>query len=704
MTSDEYAQYIDDFELDVDVMPGESLTDYIERRRREFESKADGGSIGIEVFFGPKRKDFSIGGNVQRATTPQPYDSRATVADFARAIQNVGAGTDLQKAIDINRYGQNVQRQNMLSKIKDAGTNLAMQAYGLNPTKAGIAQDPSMLEFQEIKTAGLPQKDYSAASTYGMLEDMTEGNPITRALAGTAGLIALPANEVLRPAYDLMQGVYKGITDPNKSIPQAIKDEKIPEMLAGSREGVLQFIGDQFGLTNNRQNIVDSITKNEDVSTRPITSADYPEGYTGPMLSATGSPNSKFEDEMRRITGDSEGYAAYAGIIPGFKARKRSDGRFEYKALDGQIYGPDTYADIAAGRYPNIYDPNKQSLADGGRVGLFMGGDPLTGQALQIYNSMNAYGFSDQEIADALSARGLYTATGSGTSQPEQVTGIINQQIQTGDGGGVTELQKTFTEGAQPKSIPAISELSSQNLSTYLSDPALQAKYGSAVDYDKFVQSQMPEPNFIQKGITATKDFFSKLTQPKVRGTLGTRLANQPRIPLPAAIASYSMSPFNIKSKNYNPLLEEQLNFAETQEGIIGRNPNTGLLQYGPESVLAGKNVVSFAGTNDYELALKDYISKMNAYQNKKATEARSVKIQKAKRELEELQRKTEAARAAQYGQTDYGRGSDGQRSYDFGQGFGIGATTGGPVSNRTGRGRQDYSKGGLATMFTRRR
>jgi len=63
-----------------------------------------------------------------------------------------------------------------------------------------------------------------------------------------------------------------------------------------------------------------------------------------------------------------------------------------------------------------------------------MGGDPLTGQALQIYNSMKGYNFSDQEIADALSARGLYTPAGSGTTTtaPE---GIINQQLQTGGGG-----------------------------------------------------------------------------------------------------------------------------------------------------------------------------------------------------------------------------------------------------------------------------
>ena len=71
----------------------------------------------------------------------------------------------------------------------------------------------------------------------------------------------------------------------------------------------------------------------------------------------------------------------------------------------------------------------KEKMKEGGRVGLFMGGDPLTGQALQIYNSMNAYGFSDQEIADALSARGLYESTGGGGSGNEQIAGIIGSQI-----------------------------------------------------------------------------------------------------------------------------------------------------------------------------------------------------------------------------------------------------------------------------------
>ena len=55
------------------------------------------------------------------------------------------------------------------------------------------------------------------------------------------------------------------------------------------------------------------------------------------------------------------------------------------------------------------------------------------------------------------------------------------------------------------------------------------------------------------------------------------------------------------------------------------------------------------------------------------------------------------------HGPTNYGRDSQGNQSFDSGQGFGIGSD-GGPVSNRTGRGRTGYSQGGLATMFTRRR
>ena len=124
------------------------------------------------------------------------------------------------------------------------------------------------------------------------------------------------------------------------------------------------------------------------------------------------------------------------------------------------------YLDEIRSKHPNSYNESLKDLpvkdladmldfldealgrADGGAIGIevlftekeprknfFMGGPALEGQALDIYNSMNAYGFSDQQIADALSARGLYTAAGSGTTtQPEQVTGIIGSQLNQGGG------------------------------------------------------------------------------------------------------------------------------------------------------------------------------------------------------------------------------------------------------------------------------
>ncbi len=99
MTSEEYGQYIDDFELGADVMPGESLTDYIERRRREFESKADGGSIGIEVLF---KEKMANGGRV-------PMVSGGALKSFGSGIMKLfGKGddaVDLAKQEEIFRKG-----------------------------------------------------------------------------------------------------------------------------------------------------------------------------------------------------------------------------------------------------------------------------------------------------------------------------------------------------------------------------------------------------------------------------------------------------------------------------------------------------------------------------------------------------------------------------------------------------------------------
>ena len=74
-----------------------------------------------------------------------------------------------------------------------------------------------------------------------------------------------------------------------------------------------------------------------------------------------------------------------------------------------------------------------------------MGGDPLTGQALSIYNSMNAYGFDDQAIANALQEQGLLYTPGSTPGLIRQLltppTTIQPVGLQTGnDNFGLTIL------------------------------------------------------------------------------------------------------------------------------------------------------------------------------------------------------------------------------------------------------------------------
>ena len=105
-------------------------------------------------------------------------------------------------------------------------------------------------------------------------------------------------------------------------------------------------------------------------------------------------------------------------------------------------------------------------------------------------------------------------------------------------------------------------------------------------------------------------------------------------------------------------------------------------------------------------------------FQNKKRDERKEAKLQEKIR-LDNL-KAAQVAQAAQaaasraesarqydpavHGSNNYGLDSAGKQSYDTGQGFGSSSVDGGPVSNKTGRGRTGYNDGGLASMFTRRR
>jgi len=85
-----------------------------------------------------------------------------------------------------------------------------------------------------------------------------------------------------------------------------------------------------------------------------------------------------------------------------------------------------------------------------------------------------------------------------------------------------------------------------------------------------------------------------------------------------AAIAGlgYYRNPLRKGAPNYNPNLQGQIDYA-LGKGYIGKNSSSGLMQYGPDSVLRGQNVVSGFGTNDYQKQLQKFIDKIQAKKTK---------------------------------------------------------------------------------------
>jgi hypothetical protein len=345
-----------------------------------------------------------------------------------------------------------------------------------------------------------------------------------------------------------------------------------------------------------------------------------------------------------------------------------------------------------------------ENLADGGRVGLFMGGDPLTGQALSIYDSMKAYNFSDQEIANALSAQGLYTAGGT-TDTPDTTIQPISFQSGNGGGGGggITEL-----------------------------DPLNRPK-GTPFDLNSLTKTKFGYNNTLGRTIEGVKDFTGSMIDKFSGSKIGegitegaTKFKNMAFTPMMALMQK--RNPLNPDAMNYNPNLQKQMDFLEGQTGtrvfgtsdnlqfedaaMIGRDPNSGLAKYGPGSVLSGQNVVSGFGTNDYEEQLANYVEKMrNRAITKTLTKFQQQKLDAAMAELgrEKARQEKDAADRARAANADVYAELDkrtGGKGYGDAGGFSTSRAgkEGAFGTFGEGRGRKDFSEGGLATMFTRRR
>jgi len=289
----------------------------------------------------------------------------------------------------------------------------------------------------------------------------------------------------------------------------------------------------------------------------------------------------------------------------------------------------------------------KEGFADGGSIGievlfkpkrqnLFMGGPALTGPALGIYNSMKAYqSFTDQEIADAIKQAGYDLPTSS-----------------------------TPPDSTPPSSPPSNNQSGGNEGQEGIMNLDLYKNTTSPVNYSN---------NFLNKTVSTIGDFAGSMMD-KFSGTnvgegitsAASKFKNMAITPMMALMQK--RNPLNPNASNYNPNLQgqidmlggmtgtkisgtyidpynKQLGFTDnpTGQAMIGRDPNSGLAKYGLGSVLAGQNVVSGFGTNDYEDQLQGYIDKMLDRRTKGVlTEFQEKKLAAAEAELERAREKAQ--------------------------------------------------------------
>ena len=165
-----------------------------------------------------------------------------------------------------------------------------------------------------------------------------------------------------------------------------------------------------------------------------------------------------------------------------------------------------------------------------------------------------------------------------------------------------------------------------------------------------------------------------------------------------AVMLGRAFDPMRPGSRNYSPNLRGQIDYLSGISGMIGRDPNSGLMKYGPESVLRGQNVVSMFGTNNYQ----DQLNKKIDYFEDRIKKGKSIneeRYEQAKKEKKDFfESKATIREKARQPKTTYTR----PNMRDVAGGGGGGGNISGSVS----RGGTDdtpgtpFKRGGIASLY----
>ena len=216
------------------------------------------------------------------------------------------------------------------------------------------------------------------------------------------------------------------------------------------------------------------------------------------------------------------------------------------------------------------------------------------------------------------------------------------------------------------------------------------------VNTKNFVQEL---PGKINSGITGVMDLMGKIPTPL---NMIKNFANM-------------RNPLNPNAKNYNPALAGQMETL-TERGIIGVDPNTGIQGKIMSGPLAGKNLVSGFGTNDYSDMLEDKLGyfedriafgknySVNNYKELLKEIAINKEIEKQKEIAAQEERdKTAALQAKVDAGTYMDRDRYGMTASDRAVGGGAGVASLGPSAedrgSKSAQGYSQHAKGGIVSL-----
>jgi hypothetical protein len=500
-----YEDVIDAYEAGIGVEEGDSLTDYIRKNNikiiniepfRPTESKADGGSVGIEVLFGPKVP-----------AAPSQLVSESDILLGYRGDAAYRSGSEQSKSIGQGNVG---------SKASFGG--------GKGVDSSGKSEG----------AGGINTRQYTT--------DQQNVNNIKAQL---------------------------GIKDPNLLQKTFNKYNSLPFYIKGPLNTIVPTeymklfnIGNAINTGVNQMNNPD------------FTEEDLTLGATKEISFEGNSPFMRDQINERIIAAENE-YYKQGKMPPEFLGDKI---RMNMEIANQKGYmGP--------------------GFEDGGRVGFFMGGPALEGEALAIYNSMKAYGNDDQTIADKLQSLGMYTPGDSTPDTPDTTSGqTIGYQ---GGGGGGDNFSpynpdpnrvKAFKEDVRV--MPAMEALQRNQ---QLTSMGIEDPFANEASLDGAYYGDMFEDTSNQVGPAEVSGFQ------KFKNTLSSAKTNLLNNPVTNAIG-FAMNPAfgavkgilgglkGIIGPNQRAITENIAGNMGIRVNDIGQIVNTGDYNT-PEGVMAGYNL-----------------------------------------------------------------------------------------------------------------